>query len=671
LKISLFFSFLLASSLAFADGTGVGLTGQYFDDLKSGGHLIGTPLASRVDQSINFDFAKTPPPSLSRATNFSVRWTGKVLPRYSEKYLFMTYSDGGVQVLLNGNLLIDNWNYHPGAWNWNWINVQAGQLYEIEVRYFETSTAANVQLWWQSATQSKEIIPQSQLYGPTQLNQGLTYYVSPKGNDANSGVTADHAWQTIARVNQQPFEPGDMVLFQRGGRYAGSIEPQGSGAPGYSITLSAYGTGAAPVIDGSTYESTIKLFNQQYWAVNSLDITGGQRFGIWVSGDKSNQVLHSIKLTNLAVHDMYSTPRWDSGLIMVAPIGDHLTFDNVVVDSVRAYNTNLWYGIHVGFNLWYSYPTQPPRTTNVTVRNCTVHDVFGDGITVAQAQKVLIERNVVFNTGLAPAGISYTPNGIWSWQSDQTTIQYNEGYATHSYAYDGGVFDIDWGSTNTVIQYNYAHDAQGYCVAIMGAHHVTTVNSVVRFNVCSNNVHTVGTHPNQGDIFITTFDGGSLDGIQVYNNTAYWNPATDGGWIKGRGVAVTGANPRFIKNNIIYSTTQTMIDLDSSIALDHNLYWSAKTATPTWKYGSFTAGRIADLVRLTGQEQSGVVANPLLNDPTYAGIGKPILQFTLLPGSPAVGRGSAWIGMGAWDFFGNVLPKSGSPDIGAHYPKPN
>src|SRR6202007_3194203 len=154
------------------------------------------------------------------------------------------------------------------------------------------------------------------------------------------------------------------------------------------------------------------------------------------------------------------------------------------------------------------------------------------------------------------------------WQSNNTIVQFNEGYSTHSYDYDGGVFDIDWGSTNTTIQYNYAHNADGYCVAVFGAHHVTTSNSVVRFNICSNNGRKAGMAPLEGDVFIATFDGGSLDGVQVYNNTAYWNPAQDGGWIKGRNISLSGILPRFIKNNIVYSTTQSLIDIDDAIPLE-------------------------------------------------------------------------------------------------------
>jgi hypothetical protein len=597
---------------------------------------------------------------MGRTTSFSVKWTGMVQPRFSEQYLFMTYSDDGVRVTVNGQRLIDNWSYHPGTWDWNWISLQAGQQYSMEVDYFQGEGAANVQLWWQSPSQSKEIIPTTQLY----KGGGLTYFVSPSGNDGNSGLSPNQPWQGITRVNQQLFNPGDTILFQRGGRYAGNLQPQGSGAPALPISIGAYGSGNNPIIDGSGQESAIKLFNQQYWTLDSLEITGSQRFGIFISGDLSSTVLHYFRLTNLVVHDLYGSPRWDSGLIMVSPVGDRLTFDDVVVDGAFAYNTNLWYGIHVGFNLWYSYPTQPPMTTNVTIRNSQVHNLYGDGITVAQSRGVLIEKNVAYETGLAPAGISYTPNAIWSWQCDQSVIQFNEGYSSHSYSYDGGVFDIDWGSTNTTIQYNYAHNADGYCIAIMGAHRVTTSNSTVRFNICSNNGRKVGSGSSQGDIFITTFDGGSLDGIQIYNNTGYWNPVSDGGWIRGRNVSLTGSLPRFIQNNIIYSATPTFIDMDSTIPLDHNLYWSQGIPT-LWNYGAIAANGFSRFQQLTGQDANGFFANPQVNNPTYSANGRPTAAFTLSQTSPAVGRGASWPDMGATDFFGNALSDTGSRDTGA------
>lgn len=642
---------------------GQGLTAEYFSD-RNDAHFQGPLLEQRIDPTLNFDFVQTPP-GHSDGNLFSARWTGKIKARFSETYLFMTYSDDGVRLSLNGQPLIDNMTYHPPTWNWNWIYLEAGKTYDIEVLYFQGYGGANLQLWWQSQNQAKELVPASQLTPVPQSAKGpTTYYVSQVGNDGSSGLAPDQAWASINRVNAQPLNPGDKVLFARGSRFTGSLQPRGSGTPEAPLSLGAYGSGPLPVIDGAGQEEAVRLFNQQYWNVDSLDITGGRQYGIFVSGDSAYTVLHAIHLSHLQVHDIYSSPRWDSGLVMIASIGDHLTFDDVLVDGVSAYNTNLWYGIHVGFNLWYSFPTNPPLTKNVVIRNSTVHHVFGDGITAAQSQHVLLEKNVVYETGLAPAGISYTPNGIWSWQSDDTTIQYNEGYSTHSYAWDGGVFDVDWGSTNTTIQYNYAHDADGYCVAIMGAHHVTTSNSIVRFNICSNNGRNGSQAPQQGDIFITTFDGGALDGIQIYNNTSYWNPAVDAPWLRGRNVNVTGSQPRFSMNNIVKSTVPTMLDLDAFISMDRDLYWLQGPGQPNWRYGNVVSHNMDEFRTNTGCDWNGQFRDPLFKDTAYGPSFRPSTAFLLNNGSPALGMGYAW-DMGGRDFFGSIVPSGGYINAGA------
>ena len=83
--------------------------------------------------------------------------------------------------------------------------------------------------------------------------RSATYYVSPTGNNANNGTSQATAWQTIDRVNQINFnlQPGDKILFQRGGVYRGKLSINSNGTAGNYIEIGAYGTGAKPVIRGS------------------------------------------------------------------------------------------------------------------------------------------------------------------------------------------------------------------------------------------------------------------------------------------------------------------------------------------------------------------------------------------------------------------------------------
>lgn len=80
-----------------------------------------------------------------------------------------------------------------------------------------------------------------------------TYYVSATGSDTNSGTSQAQAWQTIARVQQHMnnINPGDQVLFQRGGVYPGTLSIWRSGTAASPIVFGAYGSGDKPVISGA------------------------------------------------------------------------------------------------------------------------------------------------------------------------------------------------------------------------------------------------------------------------------------------------------------------------------------------------------------------------------------------------------------------------------------
>jgi hypothetical protein len=192
-------------------------------------------------------------------------------------------------------------------------------------------------------------------------------------------------------------------------------------------------------------------------------------------------------------------------------------FDDVIIDGARAYGTKQWVGIHIGC-IGASAPA--PNRRPVIIRNSTVHDVAGDGITIFSCSKGLIENNVAYHTGRIRTKAVGTPNAIWTWSCRDCTVQGNEGYDSDSPDLDGGIYDIDFHSSNTTVQYNYGHDAHGYCVAIFGAEGKATTGSVVRYNVCANNAREKGI-AYQGDVELYTWNGGSLDGVAIYNNTLF------------------------------------------------------------------------------------------------------------------------------------------------------
>ncbi|HKW23528.1 MAG TPA: PA14 domain-containing protein [Ktedonobacterales bacterium] len=139
---------------------GTGLTGSYF----SNRNLTGTPTMTRTDPVISFTNWGPAPPITGVASNYSVRWTGYVVPLYSETYIFTTISDDGVRLLINNQIVVDNWTDHSATSNPGSITLAAGQRYAITLEYYQGGGAAVIQLYWQSERQAQQIVPQIQLF---------------------------------------------------------------------------------------------------------------------------------------------------------------------------------------------------------------------------------------------------------------------------------------------------------------------------------------------------------------------------------------------------------------------------------------------------------------------------------------------------------------------------
>ena len=83
--------------------------------------------------------------------------------------------------------------------------------------------------------------------------RAATYYVSHQGNDASNGTSPAQAWRSIVRLQQHmnQLQPGDQVLFERGGTYPGLLSIYRSGTAAQPIVFGAYGSGEKPIISGA------------------------------------------------------------------------------------------------------------------------------------------------------------------------------------------------------------------------------------------------------------------------------------------------------------------------------------------------------------------------------------------------------------------------------------
>lgn len=147
--------------------TAGGISGQYYDNQ----YFSGNPAFSRQDVRIDFDWqlgapggSTSPDFQRLRADNFSVRWSGQLIPRFSETYTFRTTTDDGVRLWIKPAgtdswiTLVDNWGPHAAVEDTGSVALVAGRTYDIRMDYYESGGAAVARLAWSSPSTPEEVI---------------------------------------------------------------------------------------------------------------------------------------------------------------------------------------------------------------------------------------------------------------------------------------------------------------------------------------------------------------------------------------------------------------------------------------------------------------------------------------------------------------------------------
>ncbi len=399
-----------------------------------------------------------------------------------------------------------------------------------------------------------------------------TYYVDcSAGSDGATGTSPAAAWRTLGKVAATTFSAGDSILLKRGTRCTGQLWPKGSGEAERPIRVGAYGRGALPVVDAGSADAAIKLIDQQHWAVETLETTGGDPYGVFVSGTRGE--LRGFVLKNLVVHGVGGEARSKVSGLVVFTASEGARMSDVLIDGITAYNTSQWAGIIV------NGASRENRVRNVTIRNSIVHDVYGDGIILFSVEDGLIERSAAWLTGLNPDAHIGTPNAIWTWTCRRCTVRQTEGFFTDSPGVDGGVYDIDWGNDDNIVEDNYGHDAMGYCAAVFGAEKQITTNSIIGRNLCIDNGRSPKLARRQGDMFIKTWAEGALDGVRIEDNTFYWRPVIDAPAVFMDTADFTGTRPNSITGNRIFTGVSAPIQTSGAVRLEHNIVESVPRAT--------------------------------------------------------------------------------------------
>lgn len=149
---------------------GTGLRGEYFDNID----LTNSKLI-RVDETIDFSWATDPPvPEIRNDESYSIRWTGKIRPEYSEEYTFYVFRDNGVRLWVDNKLIIDKWDNEWDVTDTGTIFLESGKLYDIKLEYFNNTGYGIIKLEWSSKSTEKTVVPEKSLYPGEVKSTGQT-----------------------------------------------------------------------------------------------------------------------------------------------------------------------------------------------------------------------------------------------------------------------------------------------------------------------------------------------------------------------------------------------------------------------------------------------------------------------------------------------------------------
>jgi uncharacterized protein YfaP (DUF2135 family) len=314
------------------------------------------------------------------------------------------------------------------------------------------------------------------------------YYVSPDGNNAADGSKKKSAWRTLDRVNRHTFAKGDRIFLSAGDVHRGSIRLGPENSAG-DIEIGSYGKGRAVINAGDG--SGIVITNLSGVKISSLEIFGsGQETntgdGILITSSVDPIPAETIHYSDFVIDDVEVHDFKEFGILLHSRWGTGLD-DARITDCVS--HDNGLEGVTV---LADEFPGTPNE--DIYIGRCVAYHNHGtrgreghsgSGIVLGGVKRGTIEHSEAYESGsLSDASASGGPVGIWAWNSDQVTIQFNKSHnmATDNNA-DGGGYDLDGATTNSVIQYNVSWNNEGYGYQLYdffwGAHN----NNTVRYNV--------------------------------------------------------------------------------------------------------------------------------------------------------------------------------------------
>ncbi len=496
--------------------------------------------------------------------------------------------------------------------------------------------------------------------GSSDNGVGTRYYVDCSAAVAGSG-TKKSPWSDLSDANAVVLAPGDRLLFKRGTTCNGMLQPLGAGSAEHPALIGAYGDGPLPHIAAQgMHRAAVLLEDLAHLVVENLELTNPGNLsephsGIYLLAVQSR--VENIVIRDMYIHDVTGlvtfngTAKRGGGITSDSRFDTTDTqFDGVLIENNLIEDVGRS-GIY--FDATSASTSERPRAhepwpaagQNIVIRGNTLRRLQGDGIVVHGTSGALVEHNVVRAGNLAGRDWQSAERncaaGIWTWNSINAVIQYNE---VSDYRFgqsptdgcDGTGFDIDNEQEGTIIQYNYSHNNEGGFILLCSDDEPHT--GIVRYNLSVDDGKVLNVSPCK---FPTL---GTHNDIEIYNNTFVTaRPLTALETIPLD--TIGNAGDMLFANNIVYATIPQDKPLACGDNCSNNLFYNLPPSGTNF-----------------------VAQEPLFEDVTWRGTGRLDAgeAFKLRAGSPAIAAGLGLPDVPPADYFGSEIPAN--PAIGMHQP---
>lgn len=272
-----------------------------------------------------------------------------------------------------------------------------------------------------------------------QQSKAINYYVSPIGDDSNSGLSITTAFKTIQKALNK-MNPGDNT-YVVAGVYKERLIWSNSGTSTLPITLSAFNNDIA-IVDGEnggtndTQDELLLIENKSNIFIKNLHFRNNFRKyakGIFINGSGQNINLLNNEIYNIGWSKSVSIiPTSDDNANPLLVLGNKTgSYNNITINGNKIYNcipgysecltlngnvetfeisnNQIYNNTNIGIDIaghwaWTGAPASINFARKGVVRdnivyNCVSKAAVAAGIYVDGASDILIERNISYNNG--------------------------------------------------------------------------------------------------------------------------------------------------------------------------------------------------------------------------------------------------------------------------------